>query len=225
MVDFVKRCAAPMRLILMGPPGAGKGTQAKMLSESLGMYHIASGNLFRDHQRQGTRLGLKAMEYMSRGLLVPDEITITMVLEKVLPPVGEKYFLLDGFPRNLVQARALDQALDNIGLEIDQAVLVKVPLEELVSRLGGRMICQQCQVPYHRESSPLNTPGRCDHCGGELDQRQDDAPEAMRMRIQVYEEQSEVLVDYYSRAGKLEEVDGVGTVPEVAQRLLRSLQK
>ena len=224
MASSVGRVAPSMRLILLGPPGAGKGTQAKMLAENLGVPHIASGDLFRYHQREGTPLGLKAMEYMSQGLLVPDEITITMVLEQILPPPGQKGFLLDGFPRNQVQARALDEALAGRGQEIDRTILIKVTPEELVRRLGGRLVCQQCQAPYHRETEPPKTPGKCDLCGGELYQRQDDTPEAVRVRIRVYRDETEPLIEYYSQPGKLVEVDGVGTVEEVGQWLLRFLQ-
>ena len=223
-MSTVERAAPTMWLILLGPPGAGKGTQAKMLAEDLGVAHIASGDLFRYHQRKGTPLGLKATEYMSHGLLVPDEITIAMVLEQVSPPVGPKMFLLDGFPRNLVQAWALDEALADRGQEVDRAVLMRVPREELVRRLGGRLVCRQCQAPYHKETSPPATPGVCDLCGGELHQRQDDTPEAVRVRIQVYQDETEPLIEYYRQAGKLVEVDGEGTVGEVGQRLLVSLQ-
>ncbi len=212
-----------MRALLLGPPGAGKGTQAKMLAESLGVPHVASGDLFRYHQRQGTPLGLKAAEYMSQGLLVPDEITIAMVLERILPPLGQVGFLLDGFPRNLVQAQALDEALAGRGQALNRVVLIRVPQEELIKRLSGRLVCRQCQAPYHRDNASPKTPGKCDLCGGELYQRQDDTPEAVRVRIQVYQNETEPLVAFYSRSEKLVAVDGMGTVEEVGQRLLRSL--
>ena len=213
-----------MKLILMGPPGAGKGTQADSLAERLGVPHIASGDLFRYHQRQGTPLGLKAVEYMTHGLLVPDEITIAIVLERVLPPVGQKGFVLDGFPRNVNQASALSEALPGVGLGIDQVILIVVPHEELVRRLSGRLVCRQCQAPFHIDTVPPRTSGRCDRCGGELYQRQDDSPEAVKVRTQVYQEETEPLVGYYGRAGVLSEVDGVGTVKEISQRILRSIQ-
>ena len=213
-----------MRLVLLGPSGAGKGTQARMLAESLGIRHIASGELFRYHQREGSALGLKAMEYMSKGLLVPDQIATEMVLEQVVSPSSQSGYLLDGFPRNLGQARALDEALDTKGQEINRAILLKVPREELVKRLSGRLVCGQCQAPYHRETAPPKTPGRCDLCDGELYQRQDDRPEAVRVRIEVYEAETQPLTDYYGHAGKLMEVDGVGTVEHVRERLLRSFQ-
>ena len=208
------------RLILLGPPGSGKSTQAKILANSLGIQSIASGDLFRSHQLKGTRLGLKAKEYMSQGLLVPDEITIAMVLENIKALSPRDQYLLDGFPRNLVQAHALS---DN-GQEIDKVLLIQVPREELVRRLSGRLVCTQCQSPYDQHAFPPETPGRCDSCGSELYQRPDDTPEAVRVRIQVYEDETEPLIELYGGPGKLERVEGVGTVQEVAQRLLKSVQ-
>jgi adenylate kinase len=213
------------RLILLGPPGAGKGTQAKMLAEELGLAHISSGDLFRHHQQQGTPLGLKTVEYVSHGLLVPDEITIAMVLERVLQPVGGTPFLLDGFPRNLVQAEALDDGLGGRGYRVDRVILIKVPQEELVTRLSGRLVCRQCQTPYHEHTAPPETPGKCDRCGGELYQREDDTTEAVKVRIQVYHDETEPLVQYYTRTGILVEIDGVGRVDEVGHRLLESLKR
>ncbi len=219
----MKVASKPARLVLLGPPGAGKGTQAKILADYLRLYHIASGDLFRYHQMEGTPLGLKAMEYMSQGLLVPDEITTVMVLDRVLGPQGHKRYLLDGFPRNLVQAQGLDQALLDQGQNIDKVVLLKVPEEELLARLSGRLVCRQCQATYHRETAPPKTQDICDQCGGELYQREDDRVDAVMVRIQVYKEETEPLVEYYNGKGKLLGVEGVGTVAEVSQRLLRSL--
>ena len=212
------------RLILLGPPGAGKGTQAKALAGRLDVPHVASGDLFRHHQQQGTPLGVKALEYMTQGMLVPDEITIAMVLERILPPLAQNGFLLDGFPRNLVQADALDQSLAGRGLEITKTILIKVPVDELVTRLSGRLVCRQCQAPYHKETTPPKNPDVCDSCGGELYQRQDDTPEAIRTRIQVYEDETQPLVEYYDRDNCLAEVDGVGGVEEISRRLLQALQ-
>ena len=220
----MKGTSKPTRLILLGPPGAGKGTQGKSLAERLRLYHIASGDLFRYHQRKGTPLGLKAMEYMSQGLLVPDEITAVMVLEQVLDRKAHNGCLLDGFPRNLVQARGLDEALSARGQKIDRVVLMKVSEEELLNRLAGRLVCRECHASYHRETAPPESPDRCDMCGGELYQREDDSVEAVKVRIRIYQEATEPLIQYYSGEGKLLEVDGVGTVEEVGQRLLRSLQ-
>ena len=220
----VQSTASTRRLIFLGPPGAGKGTQAKLLAEHLGISHVASGDLFRYHQRKGTPLGVKALEYMSQGLLVPDEITIAMVLEQILTPVGQIGALLDGFPRNLAQALALEEALVYRGQQIDKVLQIKVPNEEMLKRLNGRLVCRQCEAPYHREKAPPKVPDTCDRCGGELYQRQDDAPEAVSVRIKVYRDETEPLVEHYGRAEKLVEIDGVGTVEEVSQRLLDALK-
>ncbi len=211
--------------MLLGPPGAGKGTQAKVLSEKLRISHIASGDLFRYHQRQGTPLGLKALEYMTAGLLVPDEITIAMVMDQVLPPLGKRSYLLDGFPRNLNQAEALDEALASRGQRIDRVIYMRLPLGEAVKRLSGRLVCRQCQSPFHGDSAPPKSPNICDHCGGELYQREDDAPEAVQVRLQVYTDETQPLVDYYRRAGTLDEVDAQGAVKEVQHRLMESLNR
>jgi len=213
------------RLILLGPPGAGKGTQAKgILERTPAAVHIASGDLFRYHQREGTPLGLKAAEYMSQGLLVPDEITVAMVLERIQPPLTSEGFLLDGFPRNLHQARALDEALEGRGLRIDKVIHVIVPIEELVKRLSGRLICRQCQTPYHVDNAPPQKRDVCDSCGGQLYQREDDTAEAVRVRIQVYQDETRPLVDYYKQVNKLVDVDGIGTVEDVGQRLSEALK-
>ena len=191
-----------------------------MLASRLGIKSIASGDLFRSHQLKGTRLGLKAMEYMRQGLLVPDEMTIAMVMENIQALEYQNRYLLDGFPRNLVQA----QALSANGQEIDKVLLIEVPKEELVKRLGGRTVCSQCQTPFDQNAAPPDTPGRCDSCGGELYERPDDTPEAVEVRIQVYQDETEPLIEYYSGAGTLIRVDGVGTMGEVAQRVLGAAQ-
>ena len=157
-----------MRLILLGAPGAGKGTQAQAISRELGLPHIASGDLFREAQEKGTELGLMAKSYMEKGALVPDEITVRMILERISAPDSEGGFVLDGFPRTLEQAEALDRALSGRGEAIDKAVYIKVSNEELIRRLSGRWICRSCQAPYHTISSPPKVEGRCDRCGGEL---------------------------------------------------------
>ncbi len=210
----------PRRLIILGPPGAGKGTQAKKLTEVLQVPHIASGNLFRQHRGKGTPLGIKAGEYMSNGLLVPDEITIAMVMERIQPPQDMEGYLLDGFPRNMVQAEALDD-MAATGKPIDHVILISVPDDQLVTRLSGRQVCMDCQASYHTETAPPATPGRCDDCGGVLFQRDDDRPEAVRVRIRVYNEETQPMLDHYARSGKLVEVDGLGPVDEVAERLLK----
>ena len=214
----------PHRLILLGPPGAGKGTQAVGLAERLGVPHIASGDLFRHHQQNGTPLGLKVREYINQGMLVPDEITIAMVLEQVLLPESQRGFILDGFPRNLAQAKALDDALAVKGVWIDRVSFIKVPVEELIKRLEGRRVCRKCQAPYHLETAPPKKPDKCDLCGSEIYQREDDTLDAVAVRLKVYQEETEPLVDYYNRAGKLVEVNALGTVEEVGTRLHKALE-
>ena len=212
----------PQRLIILGPPGAGKGTQAQRLTEVLGVPHIGSGDLFRHHRRKGTPLGIKASEYMNSGLLVPDEITTAMVLERIQPPLDMKGYLLDGFPRNMFQAQVLDDMAAR-GRPLDYVILISVPDDELVTRLSGRHVCGGCQASYHMKTAPPSTPGRCDRCGDGLLQREDDRPEAVRVRIRVYNEETQPMLDHYARSGKLVEVDGLGRIDEVAERLLKAM--
>jgi adenylate kinase len=214
---------ARRNVILLGPPGAGKGTQAKLVADSTNLRHISSGDLFRHHLSQGTPLGKKANEFMSKGLLVPDDVTISMVLEEMEKTGSAAGLMLDGFPRNLTQAQRLDDALNQKGQAIDLALLMKVPTEELVKRLSGRLVCRQCKATYNAATAPSKKPGVCDACGGQLVQRDDDKPEAVRTRLKVYESETKPLVDYYRRQDKLAEVDATGSVDEVKQRLLRTL--
>ena len=213
-----------MRLIVLGPPGAGKGTQSKLLAESLGLPHVASGDLFRDHELKGTPLGLKSMEYLDQGLLVPDEVAMAMVLERILPPMCWDGFLLDGFPRNLAQAEALDESLAARGQQVDRTMLIRIPQDEIAKRLSGRLVCRGCQTAYHEESAPPQTPGTCDLCGAELYQRPDDIAEAVKVRMRVYQDETEALLDYYRQTAKLVEVHGVGTVEDVHQRVLGAMK-
>ncbi len=214
-----------MYIILIGAPGAGKGTQAALVAQDLHLAHIASGDLFRQALEQGTELGLKAKSYMEKGMLVPDEITIRMVLERISAPDCEQGVILDGFPRNLEQAQALDKALPEQGKAIDKAVYIKVSEPELLNRLSGRWICRNCQTPYHATNSPPKVWGKCDNCGGELYQRADDTVETVKNRLKVYFAQTAPLIDYYTQAGKLLEVDGEGGVDEVARRIVTALAK
>ena len=216
----VEAPARAKRLILLGPPGSGKSTQAKILAGNLGVEPVASGDLFRSHQQQGTPLGIKAAEYMSQGLLVPDEVTIAMVLERIRPLLQSGY-LLDGFPRNLVQVQALEAA----NHEIDGVLLINVPHRELVRRLTSRLVCKQCQSPHERDHSSSEALEKCSRCGGDLYQRQDDTPEAVVVRVRVYSEETAPLVDYYTKAGKLLSIDGEGTVEEIARRLRESVRE
>jgi adenylate kinase len=210
-------------IIFLGAPGAGKGTQAANVARELGLAHIATGDLFRQALEKRTELGIKAKSYMERGELVPNELTIAMVLECLKAPDGRRGAILDGFPRNLEQAEALNKALAGQGRIVDKVVYIKVPEEELLRRLGGRWICRQCQTPYHVTSSPPKVWGRCDKCGGELYQRPDDREESIKKRLKVYFAETTPLIDYYARAGKLLEVDGDGEVAEVAKRIITAV--
>ena len=214
-----------MYIIFLGAPGAGKGTQASAAAQKLNLVHIASGDLFRQALEQGTELGLKAKSYMKKGRLVPDEITIQMVLERMSAPDCETGVILDGFPRNLEQAEALDKALAQTAKSIDKVVYIKVPEEELLKRLGGRWICRNCQAVYHIINSVPKVWGKCDKCGGELYQRPDDAVQTVKKRLEVYFAQTAPLIDYYTRGGKLVEIDGVGSVDEVTQRIVTALHE
>lgn len=213
-----------MYIIFLGAPGAGKGTQAANVAQELNLVHIASGDLFRQAIEQGSKLGVKAKSYMEKGVLVPDEITIHMVLERISAPDCEAGVILDGFPRNLKQAEALDRALAQQGKAIDKVLYIKVSEEELIKRLSGRWICRQCQTPYHATDSPPKVWGRCDQCGGELYQRPDDTAETVKKRLEVYFAQTAPLIKYYTQAGKLLEVDGEGSVDEVSKRIVTALR-
>ena len=212
-----------MYIIFLGAPGAGKGTQAANVARGLNLVHIASGDLFRQALEQKTELGLKAKAYMEKGMLVPDDITIRMVLERLSAPDCEPGVILDGFPRNLEQAKALDKALGEPAKSIDKVVYIKVPEEELLNRLSGRWICRNCQTPYHAINSPPKVWGKCDQCGGELYQRPDDTVETVKKRLQVYFNETAPLIDYYTKAGKLLEIDGEGSVDEVSRRIVTAL--
>jgi len=213
-----------MYIVLLGAPGAGKGTQATMLVEKLGMTHVASGDLFRKALAEKTKLGLKAKEYMDKGQLVPDEITIKMVLERLEKPDCAKGVILDGFPRNLKQARALDEALKTINKSIDKVIYIKVSEAELLKRLSGRWICRKCQTPYHEVDNPPKVKGICDRCGGELYQRDDDNEATVKNRLKVYFAETMPLIDYYRKNGKLIEVNGEGNAAEINQRIIDILR-
>jgi adenylate kinase len=212
-----------MRLVLLGPPGAGKGTQAAKLAQQLGVPHIATGDLFRRAQEENTELGRLARSYMKKGQLVPDEVTIALVKERLEQGDCRHGFLLDGFPRTLAQAGALDQVLSQRREKLDRVVLLQVAHEELVKRLSGRWLCRSCQRPYHMVTSPPKRVGRCDSCGGELYQRDDDKEETVRRRLQVYEQQTKPLVEYYKKQGKLVAVDGQGAIEEITRRIVQAL--
>ena len=212
-----------MRVVLLGPPGAGKGTQAKSMSDTLNIVHISSGDLLRDHQQRGTELGNTARSYMQNGSLVPDDLIIDMIKERIRLPDAEGGYVLDGFPRTVEQAGALEDALKNQGEAIDWVANIRVSEEELVMRLGGRWICKQCQKPYHEINAAPHQEGVCDECGGELYQREDDVPEAVSRRIKVFAEQTAPLIQYYSRKGNLVEVNGEGSIEEVRESLINAI--
>ena len=210
---------------MLGPAGSGKGTQGKLLAEVQGLRHIASGDMFRRHIAERTPLGLQAKEHMTEGHLVPDEIAISMVLEEVMAPSSQQGFILDGFPRNLFQAEHSDEALKGLGLEIEVAMFLTVPKEDLFSRLTGRRVCSRCQAPpYHLITNPPRLEGVCDSCGGQLCQRDDDRPKAVDTRFKIYHSETEPLIGYYQQQGKLQKIQGVGSVEEIQQRLLKALQ-
>jgi adenylate kinase len=213
-----------VNIVLLGAPGAGKGTQAAILSQKMKLAHIASGDLFRANLEKGTELGKQAKVYMEKGQLVPNEITIKMVLDRIAAPDCQKGILLDGFPRNLEQAKALDEALKLQKKAIDNAVYIKVSEKELLIRLSGRWICRKCQTPYHEVNSPPKKAGICDKCGGELYQRADDNITTIKKRLEVYFAETAPLIDYYTKAGKLLEIPGEGSMEEISERIITALK-
>jgi adenylate kinase len=212
-------------LILLGPPGAGKGTQAVGLAEKQGLAHIATGDMFREAMRSRSEVGQRAKAYVDRGELVPDEITIQMLLERVAQSDCDRGCVLDGFPRNLEQAKALGAALAERGQAVDWAAYIRVGEDELIERLGGRWTCRQCGAVYHQRYSPPATAGRCDQCGGELYQRSDDEPETIRRRLGVYFRETAPVVEYYREEGKLLETDGEQDIEAVGRSLAEALER
>ncbi len=212
-----------LHVILLGAPGAGKGTQAALISQRLGLAHIASGDLFRQEQASGSELGKIAKSYMEKGLLVPDEVTVKMILGRITAPDCDKGILLDGFPRTLEQAKALDEALAKEGKGIDLVLYIKVSNEELLRRLSGRWICRDCQAPYNVVEMQPKVAGKCDQCGGELYQRADDTEETARKRLDVYFAQTMPLIEYYSKAGKLVGTDGEKGIEDVGEDLTTAI--
>ena len=215
--------ASGLRIVLFGAPGAGKGTQAKLLTEQLGVSHIGSGDLFRHNLQNDTPLGLRAAEYVNQGLLVPDEVTIDMILERVMSLQNEEGFILDGFPRNYNQANALEEALERRSRKLNKVVFINVPEPELVRRLGQRYSCRQCQAPHTVSDHKGAADQRCEHCGGELYQRMDDQPEPVKRRVRVYQAETLPLLDFYRERGLLADISGADTVAEVNKRVLSAL--
>lgn len=212
-----------MYVILLGLPGAGKGTQAARLQERTGLVHVTTGELFRENIRAGTELGRKARPYVDGGLLVPDEITIGMLLDRIAQPDCMNGCMLDGFPRTMEQAKALDEALAKEGKQIGRAVYIKVTTEELVNRLAGRWGCRFCGAVYHEQNQPPKVAGVCDNCGAELYQREDDRPDVVRTRLEVNMKNLSPLLEYYRAQGKLRELDGERDVEEVARDLAAAI--
>ncbi len=204
-----------MKLIMLGAPGAGKGTQAKMIAERYDIPHISTGDIFRANIKNGTELGMEAKKYMDQGLLVPDDLTVKILLDRVAQPDCKNGYVLDGFPRTIPQAEVLDKALAEMGEAIDYAVNVDVPDENIVKRMSGRRACVSCGATYHIEHIPPKKEGICDKCGEELILRDDDKPETVFNRLHVYHEQTQPLIDFYKEKGVLKTVDGTVDMKDV----------
>ena len=212
-----------MKIIMLGAPGAGKGTQAKMIAEKCGIPHISTGDIFRANIKNGTELGAKAKEYMDKGLLVPDELVCDLVVDRIQQADCEKGYILDGFPRTIPQAEALENALNAIEQKLDYAIDIDVPDENIINRMSGRRACVGCGATYHLVYAPTKTEGICDVCGKELILRDDDKPETVQKRLNVYHEQTQPLIDYYTNAGILKTVDGTVDINDVFAAIVEIL--
>lgn len=212
-----------MKIIMLGAPGAGKGTQAKMLADKYMIPHISTGDIFRANIKNGTELGQKAKTYMDQGLLVPDELVCDLVVDRVQQEDCKDGYILDGFPRTIPQAEALDAALEKLGAKIDYAVNVEVPDENIVRRMSGRRACVACGATYHIVYNPTKVEGVCDRCGKELILRDDDKPETVTKRLNVYHEQTQPLIEYYTKQGALVEVDGTMSMDDVFNAIVKIL--
>lgn len=213
-----------MRIVLLGGPGVGKGTQAQKLSEKYNAPHIATGDILRQSVKDGTEMGLMAKSYMDKGLLVPDDVVVGIIKDRLAQPDVKAGFILDGFPRTVPQAQALDDLIARVDMPLDAVVNIKASVDMVVQRLSGRRTCRNCQAVYHILHSPPKKEGICDRCGGQLYQREDDKEETIRKRLQVYEKQTSPLLDYYRGSGKLIEVSGDSTIDEVYESICRSLK-
>jgi adenylate kinase len=214
-----------MRLVFLGAPGAGKGTQAKRLVEKYGIPQISTGDLLRAAVAAGTALGKEAKSYMDRGELVPDSVVLGMVKERLSQDDCKKGFILDGFPRNVAQAESLDKMLAEMNMPLDIALNLDVPFDDLMKRLTGRRTCKSCGQMYNVYYSPSKVEGKCDKCGGELFQRDDDKEETIKKRLDVYRAQTEPLIDYYSKKGILKSVSGTGSIDEIFNSICAILEK
>jgi adenylate kinase len=214
-----------MYIVLIGAPGAGKGTQAVTMAEDLQLAHVASGDMFRAAVQRGTPTGLQAKAFMDRGELVPDDVTVAMVMERLREPDASKGVILDGFPRTVAQAEALSASLTSAGQKVDQAIYLAVDDGELLRRLSGRWLCRSCGASYHEVFNPPQQAGRCDRCGGELYQRDDDTVETAKRRLQVYFDQTMPIIDFYRREGVLDEVDGAQSIDDVRQAIVNAVRQ
>lgn len=212
-----------MKIIMLGAPGAGKGTQAKMIAEKCGIPHISTGDIFRANIKQGTELGKKAKEYMDKGLLVPDELTCDLVVDRIQKDDCAGGFILDGFPRTIRQAEVLEEALTGLGQKVDVAMDIVVPDENIVERMAGRRSCVGCGATYHVVFNPTKTEGICDVCGEKLILRDDDKPETVQKRLAVYHEQTKPLEDFYAARGVCREVDGTQSMEKVFADIMNIL--
>ena len=214
-----------MKIIMLGAPGAGKGTQAKKIAAKYEIPHISTGDIFRANIKNGTELGKKAKEYMDQGLLVPDELTCDLVMDRIQQDDCKNGFILDGFPRTIPQAEALTAALEKIGQKMDYAIDVEVPDDNIINRMSGRRACVACGGTYHIKFNPTKKEGICDACGGELILRDDDKPETVKQRLTVYHDQTQPLIDYYTKEGILKEVDGTLDLQAVFAEIVKILEK
>ena len=212
-----------MKIIMLGAPGAGKGTQAKKIADKYQIPHISTGDIFRANIKEGTELGKKAKSYMDQGQLVPDELTLELIMDRFQNPDCENGYVLDGFPRTIPQAEALTEALAKKGETIDYAINVEVPDENIINRMGGRRACLACGSTYHIVYAPTRVEGLCDRCGEKLVLRDDDKPETVKNRLNVYHNQTQPLIDYYSKQGKLAEVDGTQSMEDVFNAIVKIL--
>ena len=212
-----------MKIVMLGAPGAGKGTQAEMLAEKYGIPHISTGDIFRMNIKNGTELDKEAKTYMDQGLLVPDELTVRILLDRVAKDDCKNGYLLDGFPRNIPQANVLEEALSKLGDKIDYAINVEVPDDNIIRRMSGRRACLACGATYHIEHVPPKKEGICDKCGEELVLRDDDRPETVGNRLQVYKDQTQPLIEFYEKKGVLHNVDGTKNMNEVFEAIVTIL--
>ena len=212
-----------MKIIMLGAPGAGKGTQAKMIADKYGVPHVSTGDIFRANIKNGTELGMEAKKYMDQGLLVPDELTVKILLDRVAQKDCKDGYVLDGFPRTIPQAQVLDGELTKLGESIDYAIDVNVPDENIINRMSGRRACLACGATYHIAHVPPKQEGICDRCGKELVLRDDDKPETVKNRLEIYHEQTQPLIDFYTEKGVLKTVDGTVPMNEVFEAIVAIL--